>query len=308
MSLDKLLNKVATQGKDQSVASSGGGDYTPAEAGQTGARIVAYYEVGQFESEYEGKKKTNDEVIIIFELIGKKHPAKELDGGVKVPVRISLRLNLSTNEKAGYFKMFQRLRTDEKHFVQLLGQPVLLNVVHKERGEGDKKRVYANIDKDTVRKPIVTVAEIEDGEPTGNLLEQVFNIFRRPITKNYTDAKAGRNGHGSTIRQNNRVVFQGGAYTLRGAAALVQICPGEKKDEFLPPIAPHDIGLPQAGCTVVHNVFQGVIPLNVPVAVIEQLKVIYIEQAHAAGVAPRKGVLQLCLGKRKKGTTVENPG
>ena len=176
MSLDKLLNKVATQGKDQSVASAGGGDYTPPEAGQTGARIVAYYEVGQFESEYEGKKKTNDEVIIIFELVGKKHPPKELDGGVKVPVRISLRLNLSTNEKAAYFKMFSRLRTEEKHFVQLLGSAVLLNVVHKERGEGDKKRVYANIDKDTVRKPIIQVPEMEDGEPTGNLLEQVFPV------------------------------------------------------------------------------------------------------------------------------------
>ena len=185
MSLDALLNKVATQGKDQSVASAGGGDYTPPEAGQTGARIVAYYEVGQHESEYEGKKKTNEEVIIVFELIGKKHPPKELDGGVKLPVRLSLRMNLSTHEKAGYFKMFSRLRTDEKHFVQLLGKPVLLNVVHKERGEGDKKRTYANIDKDSVRKPIIQVPELEDGEPTGNLLEQVF-----PVGPAITELKA----------------------------------------------------------------------------------------------------------------------
>lgn len=186
MSLDALLNKVATQGKDQSVASSGGGDYTPPEAGQTGARIVAYYEVGQRESEYEGKKKTNDEVIIVFELIGKKHPPKELDGGVKLPVRLSLRMNLSTNEKAGYFKMFSRLRTEERHFVQLLGKPVLLNVVHRERGEGDKKRTYANIDKDSVRKPIIQVPELdpESGEVVG-VKDQPF-----PVGAALTELKA----------------------------------------------------------------------------------------------------------------------
>lgn len=185
MSLDKLLKQVQEKGQDQSVATSGGGDYTPPEAGQTGARIVSYYEIGKHESEFEGKKKTQDEVVIVFELIGKKHPPKELDGGVKVPVRLSLTLNLSTNEKAAYFKMFSRLRTDEKHFVQLLGKPVLLNVVHVERGAEGKKKTYANIDKETIRKPIIQVPEMEDGEPTGNLLEQVF-----PVGAALTELKA----------------------------------------------------------------------------------------------------------------------
>jgi hypothetical protein len=175
MSLDALLNKVATQGKDQSVATSGGGDYTPPEAGQTGARIVAYYEVGQHEGEYKGEKKINNEVIIIFELIGKKHPPKELEDGTKVPVRLSLLMNLSTNEKAGYFKMFSRLRTEERHFVQLLGSAVLLNVVHRDAGEGDKKRVYANIDKESVRKPIIQVPDMEDGAVVG-VKDQPFPV------------------------------------------------------------------------------------------------------------------------------------
>lgn len=185
MSLDALLKKVQEKGQDQSVATSAGGDYTPPEAGQTGARIVAYYEVGQHESEYEGKKKTNNEVIIVFELIGKKHPPRELEGGVKVPVRLSTRLNLSTNSKSTYFKLFSRLRTDEKHFVQLLGKPVLLNVTHREVGNGDKKRVYANIDRDSVRKPIIQVPEMEDGQPTGTLLEQTF-----PVGAALTELKA----------------------------------------------------------------------------------------------------------------------
>lgn len=185
MSLNKLLQQVQEKGKDQSVASGGGGDYTPPAEGQTGARIVGYFEIGKHESEYQGQKKTNDEVLIVFELIGKKHPPRENQDGTKTPVRVTLRLNLSTNEKAGYFKLFSRLRTEEKHFVQLLGKPVLLNIVHRHVGEGDKKRTYANIDKDSVRKPIVQVPEIVDGEPTGSLLDQDF-----PVGPALTELKA----------------------------------------------------------------------------------------------------------------------
>lgn len=175
MSLSKLMQQVAEKGVDQSQATSGGGDYTPPEAGQTGARIVGYYEIGQHESEFEGKKKTQNEVLIVFELIGKKHPVKEINGE-KVPVRMTLRMNLSTNEKAGYFKMFSALRTEEKHFVQLLGKPVLLNVVH-EPGKKDPKKIFAKIDKTTIRKPIIQVPVMdEEGTPTGDLKDQVFPV------------------------------------------------------------------------------------------------------------------------------------
>ena len=175
MSLSKLMQQVAEKGVDQSQATSGGGDYTPPEAGQTGARIVGYYEIGQHESEFEGKKKVQNEVLIVFELVGKKHPAKEINGE-KVPVRMTLRMNLSTNEKAGYFKMFSALRTEEKHFVQLLGKPVLLNVVH-EKGKKDEKKIFAKIDKATIRKPIIQVPVLDDdGAPTGDLQDQVFPV------------------------------------------------------------------------------------------------------------------------------------
>lgn len=176
MSLNKLLQQVQEKGKDQSVASGGGGDYTPPAEGQTGARIVGYFEIGKHESEYQGQKKANDEVLIVFELIGKKHPPRENQDGTKTPVRVTLRLNLSTNEKAGYFKMFSALRTEEKHFVQLLGKPVLLNVVH-EKGKKDEKKIFAKIDKATIRKPIIQVPVLDDdGAPTGDLQDQVFPV------------------------------------------------------------------------------------------------------------------------------------
>jgi hypothetical protein len=174
MSLDALLNKVATQGKDQSVASGGSFDYTPPAKGVTGARIVGYYEQGKHEFEYDKKVKTQDEVAIVFELIGPNHPPIETDNG-PVPVRMTLTLGLSTNEKAHYFKIFSRLRTEERHFVQLLGQPVLLEVVHKP-GKKDPNKTFAEIDKASIRKPVMDVPELENGIPTGKFVSTVIPV------------------------------------------------------------------------------------------------------------------------------------
>ncbi|AMM44674.1 hypothetical protein [Xanthomonas phage f20-Xaj] len=174
MGLDALLNKVATQGKDQSVASGGSFDYTPPAKGVTGARIVGYYEQGKHEFEFENKKKTQDEVAIVFELIGPNHPPIETDNG-KIPVRMTLTLGLSTNEKAHYFKIFSRLRNEEKHFVQLLGKPVLLEVIHKP-GKKDPSKTFAEIDKASIRKPVMDVPELENGIPTGKFVSTVIPV------------------------------------------------------------------------------------------------------------------------------------
>lgn len=173
--LDKLLKQVQEKGEDQSVAKSGGGDYSPPEAGLTGARLVGYYEVGMHEFEFENKKKTQNEVHLVFELIGKKHPPRENDSGEKFPIRITLKMGLSLNEKAWFHKIFSKLRTDEKHFIELLGKPVLLNIVHK-ASKRDKDKVFAEIEKDSIRKPVIQVPEMVDGEATGNLIDQPFAV------------------------------------------------------------------------------------------------------------------------------------
>lgn len=177
MSLANLLKNVAEKGTDQSKASAGGGDYTPPAAGMTGARLVGYFEVGQHEFEYQGKKKTQNEVQLVYELIGKKHPPRELEGGEKVPVRLTWTTNLSQNEKAWFFKTFNTVRDEgDKHFVQLLGRPVILNIVHEEKEKAGAKVVYANIEKGSIRKPVLQVPEMLDGEPTGNLIDQPFAV------------------------------------------------------------------------------------------------------------------------------------
>lgn len=165
MSLSNLLSKIADQGKDHSVASASGGDFEPAAAGLTGARLVGYYELGQHEEDYQGVKKKINKVQLVFELIGKKHPPKEVDG-VKYPVRLSTDLAISTSDRAKFFQIFSRCRTDEKNFVQLIGKPFLLEVTHTKKKRGDKEVTYANINRDSIRKPVVQVpngdGEIED--------------------------------------------------------------------------------------------------------------------------------------------------
>lgn len=172
MDINALINKVKAQGQDQSAAQKGGGDYAPAAAGTTGARLVGYYEVGQHAGEWQGTPKVNNLVKLVFELIGSKHPVRETEGGEKIPARLTVTYNLSMNTKAGYYKLFSRVRTEEKHMVELLGKAFLVNVVHVERGEGDNKRVYANIEKDSIRKPVIQQVDPESGD----ISDQPFKV------------------------------------------------------------------------------------------------------------------------------------
>lgn len=175
MSLEALLNKVATQGKDQSQASAGGGDFAPAEKGTTGARLVGYYEVGQFEEEWEGKKKKVNKAITVWELVGKKHPPRELDDGTKIPVRITMEVSISDYQNSGFYKLFSKLRTEETHFSQLLGKAFLLDIVHKEREKGGKKVVYANIDRNSIRKPVL-LERADLADPESELIEKPYPV------------------------------------------------------------------------------------------------------------------------------------
>lgn len=178
MDINALIKQVKDKGKDQSQASSGGGDFEPIAAGVTGARLVGYYEVGQHESEFEGKKKINNTVKLVFELIGKKHPPIEKDDGTKIPVRSALTLNLSNNEKAGFFKIFSRIRDeDTTHMMGMLGKPVMLTIVHVTKKVNGKDKTYANIDKESIKKPIIQeMGKDEDGEPNGEITERPFPV------------------------------------------------------------------------------------------------------------------------------------
>jgi len=142
-----LAAKAASEGANQTVAKSGGGDYEPPAAGPALVRFVGYAELGKQKGTFQGKPTIKDKVLMIFELVGKRHPPAERDG-VKIPQFISIEESLSLNEKANFFKLFQRMnyRQDAAHMAGLLGEGFKAEVVHDTwKDKQGKDRVTATL-------------------------------------------------------------------------------------------------------------------------------------------------------------------
>ena len=126
--------KAAAEGADQTKAvAGGGGDYAPPAAGPGMARFVAYVELGKQKGMMKVKEEIKEKVLLVFELCGKRHPPREAQDGTKIPYRISVEVNFSLNEKAHFFKLFQRMnyKQDAVHMVQLLGEGYKVEVLHR---------------------------------------------------------------------------------------------------------------------------------------------------------------------------------
>lgn len=159
------INAAAETELDQNIATKGGGSYTLPEKGMVRLRMVGYYELGTKDDSFEGKPKITDEVHVVFELSGPKHAPKVLDDGTKIPQRVTVKLHKSTNEKAGYYKLFKAMNYagKAKIMAQLLGQPFLGTIYHKP-WKSDPSKFNVEL-KDpvsgafSVRAPIVEDAE-----------------------------------------------------------------------------------------------------------------------------------------------------
>lgn len=136
--------KAAAEGADQTKSVAGGGDYTPPAEGPGLARFIGYVELGKQKGTFQGKPTVKDKVRLIFELVGKRHPATENADGTKTPQRVTIDESYSLNEKANFFKLFQRMnyRQDAQHIVQLLGDGFKVEVIHdKWTGKDGKERI-----------------------------------------------------------------------------------------------------------------------------------------------------------------------
>lgn len=124
--------KAAAEGADQTKAKSGGGDYSPPAAGPALVRFTGYVELGKQKGTFQGKPTIKEKVQLVFELTGKRHPPAEAEDGTKIPVRITIEESFSLNEKAHFFKLFNRMnyRQDKQHMVQLIGEGFKAEVIH----------------------------------------------------------------------------------------------------------------------------------------------------------------------------------
>ena len=170
----QIADEVASQQADANVAKAGGGSYTPPPKGLARLRLVGYIELGQHVKKITGKPdKKEEQAWLIFELSGKGYEPKELEDGTKIPMRITVKLNKSLNEKATYYKLFKRMNYEQKatNFIQLLGQPFLGNVGHFEipaKEAGGQPTIIANFRDDagnlTIRPPRIEAMDEETGD------------------------------------------------------------------------------------------------------------------------------------------------
>lgn len=124
-----------------------GGSYSPPAEGMCFVTLVGYIELGKQHVEASKqdpvKYPAHDEeqVQLVFELSGKGHEPKEVDGK-KIPERLSVTLKKSLNEKAWFYRIFNTLNYDKQatHFAQLLGKHFRAKVVHTKAKNGT---VYA---------------------------------------------------------------------------------------------------------------------------------------------------------------------
>jgi hypothetical protein len=144
MDFKALGAKAVAEGADQTKAQSGGGgDYEAPAAGPCQLRFVAYVELGKQKGIFQGKPQIKDKVQLVFELVGKRHPARTLEDGTVIPHRVTVVENYSLNEKAHFFKLFTRMNYKQtaQHIVQLLGEGFKGELFHdKWTGKDGKER------------------------------------------------------------------------------------------------------------------------------------------------------------------------
>lgn len=161
------IAKAAEQTDMTKAQAGGGGEYTPPAAGPCRLRLVGYIELGKQNEKFQGKEREREKVRLVFELSGKNHQPKEIDGK-KYPHLIEVTETLSLNEKANFFKLFQRLNYSQefKHFAQLLGRSFLGEVVHREYEINGQKRVAAELKRKgegyTIKPPRIQDPETDE--------------------------------------------------------------------------------------------------------------------------------------------------
>jgi hypothetical protein len=160
--LKKAVAQAKQKGPDMTEAQKGGGYELPAQ-GFVRLRLVGYFEVGKHESEFQGKKKVNDRVELVFELSGPKHlPRVNTDTGEKYPQRITVKQPLSRNEKSNFFKLFTTMNYEKSatHMAELLGQAFVADITHNKKNMNGNDVTFANLE--NIRKPFAVNPETGD--------------------------------------------------------------------------------------------------------------------------------------------------
>jgi len=143
--------KEAGSLSDQATAETGF-KRTITPAGVSTARFVGYVEIGdQPQDPWQGKPKDDAPMVrLTWELNGPaylRNVAKAGEPEKLVPTLITEELKLSSNEKATFYKLLQKMRGDRTeitHIAEMLGEGFIITIKH-EKGKKDATKTYAKM-------------------------------------------------------------------------------------------------------------------------------------------------------------------
>lgn len=143
------IAKAKQVGPNMNEAQKGGGDFEIHAAGPVRLRFIEYIELGEHteqSGQFVGKK--NQKVLLRFELSGKNHAPRDVDGK-KVPLTMvygfHTGMNMSLTYKSAFFKLFKVMNAAHGDtattMVELLGKEFLGTIEHNKKGD----KTHANL-------------------------------------------------------------------------------------------------------------------------------------------------------------------
>jgi len=140
LSLADLDNELEGMNlEDQSISTGGGFEVIKIPRGKHPVRLVEYVEFGEHpQKPYQGAERPDaDECMLTFEFLGKR-TVTENEDGTKTAMRKSIYLKKSTNERATFRKLFDKMRggnTGITNMSQMVGRGSWLITVQWTQGQ-----------------------------------------------------------------------------------------------------------------------------------------------------------------------------
>lgn len=156
-------------------------------------RFVGYYELGTHEYVFV-ERTLKPRVRLEFELVGDKHPPFPFSGKM-CPMRVYYDEALSFDARSNLRKIFELMRGDRmeiEHFVDMLGEGFIAELVHSEAFKFGQKQIYGKLKRGreyTIRRPFIE----KDGElveieiPPAMTIPKVFS-WEHPTLEEYEAA------------------------------------------------------------------------------------------------------------------------
>lgn len=134
--LDNELDNAVLE--DQSISTGGGFEIVKIPRGKHPVRLIEYIEFGEHpQKPYQGQPRDDaDECMLTFEFLGKR-TVTENEDGTKTAMRKSIYLKKSTNERATFRKLFDKMRggdTGITNMAQMVGRGSWLITVQWTQG------------------------------------------------------------------------------------------------------------------------------------------------------------------------------